>query len=43
MSQVAGAVSAKAPGDRLQLEVSRDGESRTVELTLAERPDQSGS
>jgi S1-C subfamily serine protease len=43
MSQVAGAVSAKAPGDRLQLEVSRDGESRTVELTLAERPEASGS
>jgi S1-C subfamily serine protease len=43
MNQVAGAVSAKAPGDQLQLEVSRDGESRTVELTLAERPDQSGS
>ena len=43
MDQVAGAVNAKAPGDSVELEVTRDGETRTVELVLAERPDQSGS
>jgi S1-C subfamily serine protease len=33
-----GALRARHPGDRLKLEVIREGERQTVEVTLAERP-----
>jgi S1-C subfamily serine protease len=29
---------AKRPGDRVRVEVARNGDRRTVEMTLAERP-----
>jgi putative serine protease PepD len=35
---VSNALDSLKPGDRLQLELSRDGSSRTVEIELADRP-----
>jgi S1-C subfamily serine protease len=43
MDDVIAAVSGKQPGDRLELEVFRDGDTRTVSVELADRPGQSGS
>ncbi len=39
---LADVISAKSAGDRVRLEVVRDGERRTVELELGERPEDSG-
>jgi S1-C subfamily serine protease len=38
MADVIAAVNRKQPGDELELEVHRDGEERTIELELADRP-----
>jgi S1-C subfamily serine protease len=42
MDDVIAAVNDKQPGDRIELEVFRDGKTRTVSLELADRPAQSG-
>ena len=42
MADVIAAVDSKQPGDSIELTVVRDGEERTVEVELAERPDQAG-
>jgi S1-C subfamily serine protease len=38
MADVIAAVNRKQPGDELEVEVHRDGEERTIELELADRP-----
>ena len=43
MDDVVAAVNRKVPGDKLTLEISRGGEPKTVELTLADRPAKPGS
>jgi hypothetical protein len=35
-------VAGKQPGDTIELEIRRGGETRTVEVELGERPDQLG-
>jgi S1-C subfamily serine protease len=35
---LAATISAKKPGSKVQVEILRDGEERTVEVELAERP-----
>jgi putative serine protease PepD len=42
-SQVADAVALRKPGDKLTLEVVRDGTTRTVEVTLGTLPSSSGA
>lgn len=39
-SQLSAAVNAKKPGDKVEIEIERDGASKKVTVTLAERPDQ---
>jgi S1-C subfamily serine protease len=41
MEDVAALVNGSDPGDRLELTIERDGQTRTVEVTLGERPDDS--
>jgi putative serine protease PepD len=36
--ELTGLIGSRKPGDRLELEVERDGETRTVTVTLGERP-----
>ena len=43
MDDVIAAVDAKQPGDDLELTVLRDGNERTVTVTLADRPAQARS
>lgn len=38
--QLTGLIGSRAPGDQLELELVRDGETRTVTVTLGERPDE---
>jgi S1-C subfamily serine protease len=43
MDDVVAAVNRKVPGDKFTLEISRGGEPKTFELTLADRPAKPGS
>ena len=38
MEEVAALVNDSDPGDKVQLTIERDGETRTVEVTLGDRP-----
>ena len=38
--ELTGLIGSKAPGDQLELELVRDGETETVTVTLGERPDE---
>lgn len=43
MEDVAALVNESDPGDTVKLTIERDGKTKTVEVTLGERPDDSGS
>jgi S1-C subfamily serine protease len=43
MEDVAALVNDSDPGDQVELTIERDGQTQTVEVTLGERPDESGA